>query len=170
VTLAIQLVALAGAIVVVAALLRGDASRRTIAASTAAVATVVVGALGLQPLWPTARKHVEVAKGQRALPPLEVAAGGGRAIGVNADFVEWARNQVTGGDRFYLVPSDDTVMQWLSYRMLPRLAAERPQRGTVLVFYDTTPEKAGYAKSALSDVRMYQPKFSTARLETPKGS
>jgi hypothetical protein len=61
-------------------------------------------------------------------------------------------------------------MQWLSYRMLPRLAVEKPQKGTWLIFYNTTPRKAGFRRSQISDLRIYQPNFSIARLEDPGGA
>jgi hypothetical protein len=168
VTLAVQLLGCAGGVLVIALLMRGEVSRNTVALSTAVLGAIVVSLLGLQGLWPTAKKHLDVAEQQRALSPLEVRAGGGRQIGVNADFVEWATAQTGRNDRFYLLPPNDTVMQWLSYRMLPRLAAPRPGTGTVVVFYDTTPRKQGYRRSNLTDVREFQPRFSIARVKEPK--
>jgi hypothetical protein len=52
VTLAIQLLGCAGAVLIIAMLVRGDTSRPAIAASTAVVATIVVALIGLQKLWP----------------------------------------------------------------------------------------------------------------------
>jgi hypothetical protein len=94
---------------------------------------------------------------------------GGQVIGVNAPFVEWAVQQTSTRDNWYLVGRDPTVMQWLSYRMLPRLAVERPQKGTWLVFYDQTPRKAGYRRAQLDDLRKYAPGFEIARLGTTTG-
>jgi hypothetical protein len=168
VNLAVPLLGCAGAVLIISMFMPGATKRSTIAVSTALVATVVVSLLGLQGLWPTARKHVDAAKEQRKLSSQEANKAGGRAIGVNADFVDWAVAATPPTDRFFLVPANDTVQQWLSYRMLPRLAVKRPQKGTWLVFYDTTPEKAGYPKSQLSDLRSYQPSFSLARLEVPR--
>jgi hypothetical protein len=167
-SLAVQLLGCAGAAVVIALLVHGDTTRNTVAVSTAVLGAVVVSLLGLQGLWPTAKRHLETAKQQRELAPAAVRMGGGRQIGVNADFVEWAAAQTRPRDRFYLLPRNDSVMQWLSYRMLPRLADARPQKGTVLVFYNTTPRKQGYRPSDLTDLRTFQPRFSIARLKEPE--
>ena len=167
-SLVIQLLGCAGAAVVIALLVHGDATRNTIAVSTAVLGAVVVSLLGLQGLWPTAKRHLDAAKQQRELAPEQVRMGGGRQIGVNADFVEWAAAQTRPRERFYLLPRNDTVMQWLSYRMLPRLADASPQKGTLLVFYDTTPRKQGYRRSNLTDVRTFQPGYSVARVKEPK--
>jgi hypothetical protein len=168
--LAVQLLGCAAAVLVISLVVRGDTSRSAIAASTAVLATAVVSLAGLQGLWPTAKQHFEVAKQQRGLSDYEVTVAGGRALGVNADFVEWAVGQTAPTDRWVLASKDATVMQWLSYRMLPRLATRKPRKGTVIVFYGTTPEKAGYAMSQLSDLRSYQPTFSIARLNAPRGA
>jgi hypothetical protein len=167
-SLVIQLLGCAGAAVVIALLVHGDATRSTVAVSTAVLGAVVVSLLGLQGLWPTAKRHIDTAAQQRRLTPAQVRMGGGRQIGLNADFVEWAATQAQPRDRFYLLPRNDTVMQWLSYRMLPRLADGRPRKGTVLVFYNTTPRKQGYGRSNLTDVRIFQPRFSIARVKEPK--
>jgi hypothetical protein len=50
VTLAIQLLGCVGAAVVIALLVRGDASRRTVAVSAAGLAAVVVALLGIEGL------------------------------------------------------------------------------------------------------------------------
>ena len=169
-TLAIQLLCCVGAVVIVAMLVRGDTSKPAIAVSAAVLATVVVGLLGVQGLWPNVQKQRAAAKGQQAITPAAAAMAGGRAIGLNADFVEWATTQTKTSDKWFLAPPEPTVMQWLSYRMLPRLAVEKPQKGTWLIFYNTTPRKAGYRRSQISDLRTYQPNFSIARLENPGGA
>jgi hypothetical protein len=168
--LAVQLLGCAAAVLLISLIVRGDTSRSSVAASTAVLATVVVSLVGLQGLWPTAKQHLTVAKQQRRISHYEVTVAGGRALGVNADFVEWAVGQTALTDRWVLASKDATVMQWLSYRMLPRLATQKPQKGTVIVFYGTTPQKAGYAMSQLTDMRSYQPTFSIARLKDPRGT
>lgn len=167
-TLAIQLLGCVGAVLVIALLVRGDTNRPTIAVSTAVLATVVVSLVGLQGLWPTAQKHLAAAKAQRNLTPVDIATGGGRTAGINADFVEWAAGQTAGAKTYTLVPFDPTVHQWISYRMLPRLERRHAAKGDWLVFYNTTPARAGYRRSQLSDIRIYQPKFSVARLEVAR--
>jgi hypothetical protein len=170
VTLAIQLLACVGAVALIALLLRGDTSRRTMAASAAGVAVVVVSLLGVQSVWTNARSQRATGKAQRALTTAQANMAGGQAIGVNAPFVEWTVRQASSRDNFYLVGQDPTVIQWLSYRMLPHLAVERPQKGTWLVFYGQTPRQAGYKRAQLDDVRTFAPGFEMARFATTGGT
>ena len=169
-TLAIQLIGCVGAVFLVALLLHGDTSRRTLAVSAAGLASVVVALLGIQGLWSTAQQQRAVAKGQQQLTAAQANTQGALAIGVNADFVEWVAGQTGRRDSWYLVGQDPTVIQWLSYRMLPRLTLERPRKGTWLVFYNTTPRKAGYRRTQLTDLRTYQAGFAIARLNEAGGA
>jgi hypothetical protein len=170
VTLDLQLLGCVGAVVLIGLLVHGDTSRRTIAVSAAGLAAVVVALVGIQGLWTTAQTQRALAKSQRRQTEAQVNTAGGRAIGVNADFVEWIVTQAGPHDSWYLVGQDPTVIQWLSYRMMPRLTAERPQKGTWLVFYNTTPRKAGYRRAQLSDLRKYQPRYEIARLKDAGGA
>jgi hypothetical protein len=170
VSLIIQLLGCIGAAGLIAVLVHGDTRRRTVAASAAALGVVVVALFGMQGLWSTAQQQRALAKGQRQLTEAQANTAGGRAIGVNADFVEWVTTQTGAKDTWYLVPQDGTVIQWLSYRMLPRLTVDQPRKGTWLVFYNTTPHKAGYRRAQLSDVRRYQPGFEIARFAGPGGA
>jgi hypothetical protein len=171
VTLAIQLFGCAGAVLIIAMLVRGDTSRPAIAASTAVVATIVVALIGLEKLWPNVVQQRQGAKGQQGLTAADAAKAGGRAQNINADFVEWAVTKIPNpADRWFLVPAEPTVQQWVSYRMLPRLTSVQPAKGTWLVFYNTTVRKAGYRRSQLSDLETFQPGFAIARLERPGGA
>jgi hypothetical protein len=170
VTLAIQLLACTGGIALLALLLRGDTSRRTMAVSAVGVAVVVVSLLGVQAVWTNAQTQRAAAKAQRTLNVAQANMTGGQAIGVNAPFVEWAVQQTQTNDSWYLVGQDPTVTQWLSYRMLPRLTLAKPRPGTWLVFYNQTPRKAGYKRAQFSDVRKYAPGFEIARLNTTGGT
>jgi hypothetical protein len=163
-SLVVQLLACAGAVGVVAILVHGDMTRTTVAASTAAVATVVVALLGAQGLWETGKRHVDVGKEQRNYPPAQLHAGGATAIGVNGGFVDFALAQIRPDDSFYILPKNDTVQQWLGFLALPRLAATRREDASVLVFYDTTPRREGFHAGQLTSVKTYQPKFSVARV------
>jgi hypothetical protein len=169
-TLVIQLLCCAGAVAIIATLVNGDRSRPALAVSAALLATAVVALLGVQSLWPNVQKQRVAAKGQQGLTTAAANTAGGRAAGLNADFIEWAVGQTKTSDTWFLEPPEPTVMQWLSYRMLPRLALETPRKGTWLIFYNSSPAKVGLHKSQLSDVRTYQPQFSIARLEQPGGT
>jgi hypothetical protein len=163
-SLLVQLLACAGAVAVVAMLVHGQVKSTTIAASTAAVAAVVVALLGAQGLWATGKLHYDNAKLQRDYPSTQLHAGGATAIGVNGGFVDFALGQIKPSDRFYILPKNNTVQQWLGYLALPRLAAVRRRDANVLVFYNTTPRKQGFRKGQLTGLHTYQPRFSVARL------
>ena len=167
-SLVIQLLACLGAVVVVAMLVHGEVKRSTVAASTAAVATVVVALLGAQGLWATANTHIQNGKQQRQIPHVQLPLGGASAVGVNGGFVEFAVGRLRPKDTFFILPANPTVQQWLGYRALPQLAATRRDRANVLVFYNTTPRKEGYRKGQLTDVRTYQPNYIVARLAHPR--
>jgi hypothetical protein len=163
VSLIIQLLGCVGGALLITALVHGTTNRRTFALSATALAAIVVSLHGLQGLWTTVQQDRALAKGQRQLTAAAANTAGGRALGVNADFVEWVASQTGGRDRFYLVPQDTTVLQWMSYRMMPRLMVERPRRGTWLVFYNTTPRKSGFRRVQLRDTRRFAPGFEIAR-------
>jgi hypothetical protein len=171
VTLAIQLLGCFGAVLIIALLVHGDTSRPALGASAAVLATIVVSLLGIQKLWPNLQTQRVAAKGQQGFTFDTANTAGGRALNLNADFVEWARTQSTSNkDTFYVLPPEPTIVQWMSYRMLPRLTLSKPKKGTWLVFYNTTPRKAGYQRSQITDLRTYQPGFAMARLVQPEGS
>ena len=163
-SLVVQLLGCVGAIALVAMLVHGGLTRSTVAASTAAVATIVVALLGVQGMWETGKRHVEVGKEQRKYPPAQLHAGGATAIGVNGGFVDFALAHIRADDSFYILPKNDTVQQWLGFLALPRLAAVRRQEASVLVFYNTTPRKQGFRNGQLTDLKTYEPKFSVARV------
>jgi hypothetical protein len=163
VSLIIQLLGCVGAALLITALVHGATNRRTFALSATALAAIVVSLHGLQGLWTTAQQDRALAKGQRQLTAAQANTAGGRSLGVNADFVEWVASQTGGRDGWYLVPQDTTVLQWMSYRMMPRLMVDRPQRGTWLVFYNTTPRKHGFRGSQLRDTRRFGPGYEIAR-------
>jgi hypothetical protein len=163
VSLIIQLLACIGAAVLITVLVHGETTRRTFALSATALAAIVVSLHGIQGLWATAQQDRAFARGQQQLTAAQANTAGGRAIGVNADFVEWVTTQTGEHDPWVVLPQDTSVVQWMSYRMLPRLMVQRPTRGTWLVFYNTTPRKSGYRRAQLADIRRYQPGFEIAR-------
>ena len=169
-TLAIQVASVAGAVLIIALLVRGDTSRSAIAVSAAVVATIVVALIGIDKLWPNVQQQRLAAKGQQGLSAADASKAGGRAQNFNADFVEWAVANTKPTDSFYLLPPNPVVIQWVSYRMLPRLTPVKPQKGTWLVLYDTTLRKAGYRRSQVSELKTFQPGYAIARLEQPGGT
>lgn len=168
-TLATQLIGVLGAVALIALLVQGTLTRRTFAASTAALAAVVVTLLGVQGLWPAAKLALANAKAQRALTPAQISAGASAGIGINGGFVDWGVGQMgPGREPFYVIGSNPTAAQYMANSALPRLMAKRAQDATWLVFYDTTPRKAGYRRAQFATYTKFQPTFSIARLRSPK--
>jgi hypothetical protein len=169
VTLLTQVVGVLGAVALIALLVHGTASRTTIASSTAALAAVVVGLLGLQGLWPAAKTANANAKAQRALTPAQITAGSEAGIGVNGPFIDWALAQMgPGNDRFFVAgPNVSAAQAFIGYKALPRLMAKGPRDATWVVFYETTPHKAGFRRAELARFVKYQPTFSVAKLKAP---
>jgi hypothetical protein len=163
-SLVVQVLACAGAVGLLAILVHGGLTRTSVAASTAAVATVVVTLLGAQGLWETGKRHIDVGNEQRNLPPAQLHAGGATAIGVDGGFVDFALAQVRPDDSFYILPKNDTVQQWAGFLALPRLAAVRREDADVLIFYNTTPRRQGLSQDQLTAVKTYRPKFVVARV------
>jgi hypothetical protein len=170
VSLIIQLLGCVGAALIIATLTHGATTRRTFALSATALAAIVVSLHGLQGLWSTAQQDRALAKGQQLLTAAQANTAGGRALNVNADFVEWMTTQTGARDPWYLVGQDPTVIQWMSYRMMPRLMVESPRRGTWLVFYGTTPHKSGFRRTQLRDTRRFAPGFEIARFTGTGGT
>jgi hypothetical protein len=169
VTLLTQLVGVLGAVALIALLVHGRASRTTIASSTAALAAVVVALLGLQGLWPAAKLANTNAKAQRALTPAQIIAGSDSGIGVNGPFIEWALAKM-GADRdpFYVAgPNVSAAQAFMGYKALPRLMARRAREASWVVFYETTPQQAGFRSTELTRLQKYQPTYSIARVKAP---
>jgi hypothetical protein len=169
VTLLVQVAGVLGAVALIALLVHGNASRPTIAASTAALAAVVVGLLGLQGLWPAAKAANANANAQRALTPAQITAGSEAGIGVNGPFIDWAIAQMGGGsDTFFVAgPNVSAAQAFMGYKALPRLMAKRARAATWVVFYETTPHKAGFRRADLAQYVKYQPTYSIAKLKAP---
>jgi hypothetical protein len=167
VTLLVQVVGVLGAVVLVALLVHGNASKTTIASSTAAVAAVVVALLGLQGLWPAAKTARASAKAQRALTADQITAGTEAGIGVNGPFIDWALQQMGPGDATYILAGPDVsaAQAFMGYKALPRLLARGRQDATWVVFYGTTPHKAGYRRAQLASYVKYQPTYGIAKLK-----
>lgn len=168
-TLLTQVVGVLGAVALIALLVHGNASRTTIARSTAALAAVVVGLLGLQGLWPAAKTANANAKAQRALTPAQITAGSEAGIGVNGPFIDWALAQMGPGDEKFFVagPNASAAQAFMGYKALPRLMAKGARNATWVVFYETTPHKAGFRRAELARYVKYQPTFSIAKLKAP---
>lgn len=168
-TLLTQVVGVLGAVALIALLVHGNASKATIARSTAALAAVVVALLGLQGLWPAAKTARASAKAQRALTPAQITAGTEAGIGVNGPFIDWALAQMgAGSESFFLAGPDTSAAQaFMGYKALPRLMAKGRQDATWIVFYGTTPHKAGFRRAQLATHVKFpgQPGFSIGRVK-----
>jgi hypothetical protein len=170
VTLLTQVVGVLGAVTLIAVLVHGKASKATIASSTAALAAVVVALLGLQGLWPAAKLARANAKAQQALTPAAITAGSEQGIGVNGPFIDWALGQMGAGSEPFFIAGPDTsaAQAFMGYKALPRLLAKSAGEATWVVFYGTTPHKAGFRRAQLATHVTYQPTFSIAKLKAAR--
>jgi hypothetical protein len=168
VTLLLQLFGCFAAVFLVRFAFFDRSSRRSLAVSTAVVATVLVSALGLKELWPA--DTINAAERQSELSSDEAAALGAVRLKINAGYVEWVVAHTPPSACYRLTARNGAVRQWVTYRMLPRLGTDAPRPGCWLVFYAVTPKKAGYTPGQLSDSLSYAPKFSLARLKSPTGT
>src|SRR5262245_18667381 len=97
-------------------------------------------------VWETSKSLLSQRSLSQTLTPAQAAVAG-TPNGVQDGFAEWIRARRQPGQRFYLVPSatqDISVYQWFTFRLLPNLATDRPQRADWLIFYGTSPRASGY--------------------------
>jgi hypothetical protein len=117
-------------------------------------------------VWQTNKSLLSQRSQWETLTPTE-AATAGTPGGVQGSFAEWIRGRLEPGQKFYLVPSptqDVSVYQWFTYRLLPNLAAARPQQADWLIFYGTTPRASGYIHLIKGVAAQYAPDDSIARV------
>ena len=105
----------------------------------------------------------------RATPPEQAAIAGAAAAesGLQSSFAEWIRARIGPDSRFYLVPSptqDVAVYQWFTYRLLPSMATDEPQKADWLVFYGVTPAKSGLAGEVEGAPLRYATDYSIAKV------
>ena len=74
----------------------------------------------------------------------------GAQFAIPTEFVEWARNRMRAGDSYYFLSGPPEVgannffpyhNHWITYRMLPYLALDSPEKADVIVFYGMSPRK-----------------------------
>jgi hypothetical protein len=164
----LQLLVCLAAVLLVSFVFFDRTTRRSLAVSTAVVATVLVSVLGLKELWPA--DTINAAERQGELSSREASAAGAVHLKINSGFIESVASHLAPRACYHLIARNHAVEQWVAYRLLPRLGSDVPEPGCWLVFYAVTPRKAGFTTAQLSDAVYYGPKFSLARLENPAGA
>jgi hypothetical protein len=155
--------ALAGAALLAAMLGRG-AGRRSFALAAALVPVGVACVLVGGSLWPTTRNILAERARQAAISPAERQLAPGKSANANVAFVEWARQRIPRGDTFYVLANDAEGFQWATYRLLPNLAVDQPQRADWLVFYDQEPgDSDKYDPSLFGAPEEFEDGFAVAR-------
>jgi hypothetical protein len=115
-----------------------------------AVATVVliaIAVLAVGNLWSTAGTLDDNRAAASNLSEGDAAVAGGKQYGLKVDFIEWIRHRLRRGET-YFVPashSPELVFQWLTYRLLPNRAVDRPGDADVIVFYGDGDTAASYS-------------------------
>jgi hypothetical protein len=119
-------------------------------------------------IWPIGKSFLTQRSEWEKLAPAQAAvAGSPLGVGSGTDFAEWIRARIKPGERFYLVPSPSqnvSVYQWFTYRLLPNLESERPQRADWLIFYGTYPRASGYLHLVSGIAEQFGPGLSIARV------
>ena len=117
-------------------------------------------------VWHTSGSFLSERSRSGKLTPHQ-AVDAGAPPGVQGHFAEWIRSRLEPGQRFYLVQlptRDDSVYQWFTYRLLPNLETERPQRADWLIFYRTSPRASGYVHLIKGVAAQYAPGYSIAKV------
>jgi hypothetical protein len=90
------------------------------------------------------------------------ATAGGRRAGVDVRFVEWARPQIRKDQTYWLEPAgaraSGAIEQWITFRLLPRAAAQGPQDADVVIWYGGAPR----ALPGFGHVARFAPGFALA--------
>jgi hypothetical protein len=146
---------------------------RPLAAGAARSLVVIACALSYIFFWSHLSQNVDGFRSERvqwrAVPPEQAVVAGAAAAesGLQSSFAEWIRPRIGPNSRFYLVPSptqDVAVYQWFTYRLLPSLATDEPQKADWLIFYGIAPAKAGLAAQLEGAPLEYATGYSIARV------
>lgn len=161
----------------------------TVRGALCAVAIVPVAVAGLLAV-PTLRDDAVVLLDQRKenapLTSAEAQLQPGSRLGLNVEFLAWAREQLSEGDTFHLTIGefpDETyvagvgvrqaaILQWSLFQLAPHLAVEQSPKARDLepgegrnadwlVFYESDP--AAYPGGPLGEVVSFAPNFAIAR-------
>lgn len=152
---------LAGA-VLLAALAGQGVSRRSFALGAALVPAALACVLLGASLWPTTRNILAERARNAATPPAEAQLAPGRSADVDVEFVEWARERIPPGETIHVLPGDEEGFQWITYRLLPSLAVDRPEEAEWLVFYDREPDDEDYPSEDFDDPERFEEGFAVA--------
>lgn len=146
---------------------------RPLAAGAGRSLVVIACALSYIVFWSHLSQNVDGFRSERvqwrATPPEQAAIAGAAAAesGLQSSFAEWIRARIGPDSRFYLVPSptqDVAVYQWFTYRLLPSMATDEPQKADWLVFYGITPAKSGLAGEVEGAPLRYATDYSIAKV------
>lgn len=129
------------------------------------VAGVMSWAVGSR-LWGQVQSLADRQESGSSLSKADAAVAGGSALGLNTDFLKWAKDQISPNERFYVVPSgrvDDTaVYQWTTYQLFPRAAVASRDEADVLVFYNLEPVQSSRDRAEFERPEIFLPAFAVA--------
>ena len=117
-------------------------------------------------LWQTGKGLLSQRDSWEALTPAHAALAG-KPVGVRGPFAEWIRGRLGPGQSFYIVEKpalDESVYQWFTFRLMPNLATNRPERADWLIFYGTSAKASGYLERISGAAEQYAPGYSIARV------
>jgi hypothetical protein len=165
VILLLQVVAALVAGAVLATVSTGTVGRTRLAASLTVLA-IALGYLGFgSRVWAVGKLFSTQYHTWAAFDPGQASLAS-EPPSVDRGFPDWIRQRLRPGDTFFIVPpasGDPSILQWLTYRLLPNLAVEHVQRADVMIFYGTTPRKSGFSRYVAGVAEQYGPNLSIAR-------
>ena len=118
--------------------------------------------------WSTTTNLRDRYRANEGLSSQAATTAGGRHVGVQADFVEWARAQLRDGDSYYLMPSGhekagEASYQWTTFRLLPHVSVPTQGEADVLVFYGVRPGATDYPREEFESPVRFSKDFGIAR-------
>ena len=161
---ALEVAAFIGAAFLLAALPRTRARFRTPAVAAAALVVGCAAALAAASTPITLYWLLDTRGEELARSDAEATRLGGVSEGLNEPFIDWVREQLEPGDTIHVAGADPRLnlgFQWLTFRLLPHLAAESAADADVLVFHDRWP--SGYDRRRFDAVRTFAPGFHIVR-------
>lgn len=141
--------------------------RRSGASIPAVAVGILAAVLATTLVWPNAWRSGDQISQMRSDTPridrFQADLHGGRALGVNVDFLVWAADRIPPEATFaVLPPATDAVYQWATYQLFPRRYAPEESADYIL-FYGIKPTRSEYDRDEFGSPVSYGPGLGIVR-------
>lgn len=141
--------------------------RRSGASIPAVAVGILAAVLATTLVWPNAWRSGDQISQMRSDTPridrFQADLHGGRALGVNVDFLVWAADRIPPEATFaVLPPATDAVYQWATYQLFPRRYAPEESADYIL-FYGIKPTQSEYDRAEFGRPVSYGPGLGIVR-------